>query len=348
MDQPFVRGSVQTPAGETPRVESALSRADRLGAILVRSRIRRMNYTVDPGLYALGDPSPESPVLISANYKLSFDHLRRSLDQTNAWILVLDTDGINVWCAAGKGTFGTDELVKRIKAGNLEQVVSHRQIIVPQLGGPGVAAHLVKRHSGFEVLYGPVRADELPAFLAAGNRATPEMRRVSFDFGQRAAVVPVELMGALKHMMWLAPLVYLLGGLWGPQPFWQAAAQHGMLAAQALLIATLAGAAASPLLLPWLPGRAFSLKGMWPGLLGACLLALAWLDPAESLGHHLEIAAWMLLTITLSSFLAMNFTGASTYTSLSGVIKEMRRAVPLQIGAGVLGLALWAASFFIA
>jgi acetyl-CoA decarbonylase/synthase complex subunit gamma len=44
----------------------------------------------------------------------------------------------------------------------------------------------------------------------------------------------------------------------------------------------------------------------------------------------------------------MNFTGASTYTSLSGVRKEMRWALPMEIGAGIVGLGLWLGSNFIA
>jgi CO dehydrogenase/acetyl-CoA synthase gamma subunit (corrinoid Fe-S protein) len=70
---------------------------------------------------------------------------------------VLDTQGINVWCAAGKGTFGTDELVHRIEATQLHDVVRHRVLILPQLGAPGVAAHDVKKRSGFTIEYGPVR-----------------------------------------------------------------------------------------------------------------------------------------------------------------------------------------------
>ena len=75
-----------------------------------------MDYRVEPGLYAVGSPTADSPVLVSANYKMSFDRLRSALPGVDAWILVLDTKGINVWCAAGKGTFGTDELVRRIEA----------------------------------------------------------------------------------------------------------------------------------------------------------------------------------------------------------------------------------------
>ena len=108
---PSVTGTVETPAGSVPRVTSLFRRGDRLGIWKVRWGIGRMHYTVPPGLYALGDPGPGSEVLVTANYRMTFDLLRRAAGDLDAWILVLDTGGINVWCAAGKGTFGTGELI---------------------------------------------------------------------------------------------------------------------------------------------------------------------------------------------------------------------------------------------
>ncbi len=70
-------------------------------------------------------------------------------------------------------------------------------------------------------------------------------------------------------------------------------------------------------------------------------------DPINWSGG-LEILGWTLLILALTSYIAMNFTGSSTYTSLSGVRKEMRLAVPLEIGAGVLGLGLWVSSLIMA
>src|SRR5512134_3054174 len=102
MKQPFVTGSIQIPAGQVPQVSSLLTRNDRLGTVKARWGISRMHYTVDPGLYALGTPDEKSPVMVTANYKMSFDMLRQALSGRNAWILVVDTKGINVWCAAGK------------------------------------------------------------------------------------------------------------------------------------------------------------------------------------------------------------------------------------------------------
>ena len=345
--QTFVTGTVKTPIGLVPRVSSSLTRDDRIGGYKVRWGIGRMHYTVDPGLYALGQPDSTSAVLVSANYKMSFDRLREALPGRNAWILVLDTKGINVWCAAGKGTFGTSELAFRVQSSRLDQVVSHRQLILPQLGAPGVAAHEVKKLSGFRAVYGPVRAVDLPAFLDAGLKATPEMRRKSFTLSERAVLIPVELVPALKAALYLLPVLLLLGGLAGPHGFLGGARAHGFLAIAALSSAIAAGCILTPLLLPWLPGRAFAVKGLGIGL-AAAVFVLSFHEPHGSVwSGRMESMAWLLAILSISSYLGMNFTGASTYTSLSGVRREMRWALPIQIGAGATGMVLWLVSLFI-
>ncbi len=340
LEQPFVTGVLETPAGKVPQVDHRLSPADRRGGILVRLSWKRNNYRVDPGLYALGRPGPESPVLVTSNYKLSFDCLRSALAGHRAWILVLDTGGINVWCAAGKGSFGTEELARRVRGHGLDKVVSHRRLILPQKGAPGVAAHRLKSLCGFSAGYGPVRARDLPAYLEAGGKAEPAMRRVEFTLAERAVLIPVEVVQALKYYIFIIPLLILLSGAAGPGDFWSSAWEHGAPACAALLLGLLAGAVVTPLLLPWLPGRAFSLKGLWPGLAAALVFLVFNLDRLNSLSGRLETAAWLLIIPALGSFLALNFTGASTYTSLSGVRKEMRRAMPLIAGAGLVGTAL--------
>ena len=113
--QAYVTGFIDTATGPVPRVKTELDRIDRMGSFAVRLGIRRSDYAIAPGLYAVGRPEASSPVLVSSNYKLSFDTLRKSLASLDVWILVLDTRGINVWCAAGKQLFSTDELVQRLK-----------------------------------------------------------------------------------------------------------------------------------------------------------------------------------------------------------------------------------------
>ena len=348
LEQPFVIGSIPAAVGPVPQVSSFLTWADRLGTFKARWGIGRMHYTIDPGLYALGNPDERSAVLVTANYKMSFDKLRSELPNRNLWILVLDTKGINVWCASGKGTFGTDELVGRIETSDLSKVVSHRELILPQLSGPGVAAHHVKKLSGFRVIYGPIRAKDLPAFLDNGLEAPPDMRLKTFTISERIALIPLELVQALRAgviIMLILFLVSVLGRLGGG---WANALSHGLFSAVAILTAILTGAVLTPVLLPWLPGRAFSLKGLTLGLLAAVILTVVCgVDWVTTTGR-LEVIAWLLLIPAVSAYLAMNFTGASTYTSLSGVKKEMRWALPLQIGAGIIGLILWIGSHFFA
>ena len=340
---PWVTGTVDTAAGQTPRVRTALVFADRVGSWKARWGVGRMHYAVEPGLYAVGQPSPESPVFVSANYKMSFDRLRSNLAGRDGWILVLDTKGINVWCAAGKGTFGTDELVARAAATRLAEVVSHRQIVVPQLGAPGVSAHQVRERSGFKVVYGPVRAEDLPAFLDAGMRATPDMRRVTFPFRERLALIPMELVMSAWYAVFILLGFYLVSGFRGGEYAVERAVTVGTHCAVLFVAAYVAGAAATPALLPWLPGRAFSTKGAAAGLAAALgCAAYAWKHPAF-FENGLAEAGWLVMIPALASFLAMNFTGASTYTSLSGVHREMRWALPLQVVGSLAGLGLWVA-----
>ena len=330
--------TINTPTGPLPQVSSPLTLSDRWGAFKVRWGIGRMNFLVEPGLYALGEPNRESEILVTANYRMTFDHLRSTLSGHDAWILVLDTRGINVWCAAGKGTFGTEELASKVKATGLAEIVDHRRLIVPQLGAVGIAAHKVKELSGFTVLYGPVEARDINAYLANGLRASPDMRRKAFPVRDRAVLIPMELVPALKYAFLATAAMALLAGIIGPGYFLPDMLRFGAIAGASLLAGVAAGAVLVPLLLPWVPGRAFSLKGLWTGIAAALLVSGLLYRATGSAGFALP---WMVMIPVVSSFLAMNFTGSSTYTSLSGVRKEMRVAVPLQAAGSVLGIILW-------
>jgi len=331
---------------DLPRVGTEWTAADRRGTALVRWGIGRYDYLVEPGLYAVGEPDETSPVLVTASYKLSFDTLRRELGGLDVHILVLDTLGINVWCAAGKGTFGTDELCARIEAVGLDRIVSHRRLIVPQLGAPGVAAHQVKERTGFRVRYGPVEARDIPRFLEAG-RATDEMRRKRFPWRERATLVPMELVPALKYAVPLSAALALFAALLGPSDtFLVDLLRHGVPAVAALFASVMGGAVVAPLLLPWIPGRAFAVKGALVGaLFAAPVTAFAvWGLAAHGIWWTLDAAGLSLAGVALASFLAMSFTGSSTFTSLSGVEKEMKWAVPAQAIAAVVGLLAWGLS----
>ncbi len=346
-EAPWIAGAVTTPVGRVPRVSTTLRFADRLDAWKARWGIGRMRYRIEPGLYAVGDATADSLVFVSANYKLSFDHLRSQLDGRNGWILVLNTEGINVWCAAGKGTFGTEEIVRRAEAARLGEVVSHRTLVVPQRGASGVSAHEVKRLSGFQVVYGPMRGEDLSSFLDAELKAAPAMRRIDFPLRDRAVLIPLELVMSAKYALPAALGFLLLAGLGGNGYSFSLLATTGIQSAGLFLGVYLAGVILPPILLPWLPGRAFSAKGAWIGFaLSAVLGFLFWRRPPV-FENWATAAAWFLMIPAITSFLAMNFTGSSTYTSLSGVRREMRIAVPIQVACAAVGLVLWVAGRFV-
>ena len=270
----FVDGFVPTAAGKVPRIKTRLELPDRLGTLGARIGFARNDYKVTPGLYAVGDPHCDSPVLVTANYKLSFDCLRLHLSGMNIWMLVLDTRGINVWCAAGKGTFGTREVVHRVRAVRLDKVVNHRRLILPQLGAPGVCAPEVRRASGFEVVWGPVRAQDLPLFMQAGNKADGAMRRVTFSMKERMVLVPVEFYLLGKPILWMFAAIFILSGLGRHLFSISAAMERGWIAGAVSAVGIVAGCALVPLLLPWIPGGHLPSKAVYWDL--SQVPALSW------------------------------------------------------------------------
>ncbi len=327
----WIIGEIKTDAGTVPQISTQIAFTDILGTWKARWGIGRMNYKINPGIYAVGTPDCNSNVLVTANYKLTFDKLREELKGLNIWILVLDTKGINVWCAAGKGTFGTQELINRIKKTGLSEIVSHRTLILPQLGAPGVMAHEVTRVTGFKIKYGPVRAADIKQYIHSGYMATPEMREVEFTTKDRLILTPMEISASLKPLLIIFGLMFLINLV--------AINKFGLIDFYASIGALLIGCVLTPVLLPWIPGRAFAFKGWILGLLWAVLLLL--INGWPFTFGLLRGIAYLLILPSVSAFLAMNFTGSSTYTSFSGVLKEMKTAVPMiftTVGLGTIML----------
>lgn len=324
------------------RVSSQWSAKDRRGALRCRLGKFRMRYKLEPGLYALGRPDGDSPVLVTANYRLTFDIVRRDLEGIACWILVLDTAGINVWCAAGAGRFSTDELVARVQKSRIAELVGHRSLIVPQLGAEGVSASLVREHTGFTVTFGPVRSADIPAFLARERTATPAMRAVSFTTVDRLTLVPMEIGQSLMRFPAFAFVALIFAGLGPGGVTLGRALSEGWPLLALGLGSVFAGSFLFPLLLPLLPLRAFSARGWY---LGAGLTALllhvgrlaAGMDP-------FRLAACYLFFPAASAFMALSFTGATTFTSQAGVRREIRRALPFAIASVLLALAALALS----
>ncbi len=315
-------------------VTSTITPSNRKDHLLVRIGINRNGHRVGAGLYALGSPTPDSPVFVTANYTLSFDALRGVLSGTNCYIMVLETYGINVWCAAGKGTFGTEELVRRIKTTNLNEVVRHHLLILPQLGAAGVSAHQVKKRSGFKVEFGPVPASDLPEYLKT-HRATPEMRRVRFKLSERLIVAVVDLVRTVPYLAIVAALT-LSWGQW--------------FAFTLIFTSIISAVVLFPILLPYLPTHDFSSKGFILGIIVMLPFALTLLL------RHGDLVWWlrglytltpMLIFTPVTAYLTLNFTGSTTFTSRSGVRREISTYIPIMAWCLGSGLALSIILYFL-
>lgn len=313
------------------RTTSQLSRGDHWDHFLARLGYKRSEHRVKPGLYAIGNPTPSSPVFVTANYTLSFDALRLNLAGLDGYILVLDTQGVNVWCAAGKKTFGTEEVVLRVIATQLKQVVTHRVLILPQLGAPGVAYQEVKKRTGFKVEYGPVRAADLPEYLKT-HQATPSMRKVVFPLKDRLVLIPVDFVHLILPGLLVALVFYFFLG--------------GLLPALAVIAVLLSAGILFPILLPWLPTHNFSTKGFFLGLLTSIPFALSafFQHPDWTWYHRIGQAIGFLLAMpAVIAFITLNFTGSTTFTSKTGVRREMFAYLPAMawifVGGFILNLA---------
>ena len=312
---------------------STITMANRVDHFLARGGFKRGSHRVEPGLYRLGDPSPDSPVFASANYTLSFDALRSALAGIDAYILVPDTKGIKVWCAAGKGTFGTKELVGQISMNGLASVVSHKKIIVPQLGAPGISWPDVLKKTGFLVEYGPVRARDLPEYLR-NHKASTAMRRVEFPLWDRVVLTPIELVHVALPAIVAAIVLWFLAG---------------PVAAMAAITAVVAGTVLFPAFLPFIPTRDFSTKGLILGGIVAVPFAAAFYHSPALPGWAATAGALtpILIMPAVTAYLALNFTGSTTFTSRTGVKKEIFRYVPvmaLMAGTGILLIIVLGAS----
>jgi NAD-dependent dihydropyrimidine dehydrogenase PreA subunit len=162
------------------------------------------------GLVRLGDPDEHSPVLVTANFSLTVARVRRALRGRNVWLLVANSGGINVWCAAAGGLLTHHRVVDAVKTSGLAERVAHRRLILPALSAPGVETEPIRAATGFRARFGPVSARDLPGYLDGKEKKTEAMRRFDFGLAHR-----VDMFLSMNFPVYLAVAVVLV--LFWPQ-----------------------------------------------------------------------------------------------------------------------------------
>lgn len=197
-----------------------MKRLTLLWTEVVQTLLRMLPFPCKTGLVEIGRPGRDSPVLLTCNFRLTVERVKRALEGTNAYLLVANSRGVNVWCAATGGLLSNHDVVSVLKTSGIGERVDHRQVILPQLAATGIEGPYVRRKTGWKVVWGPVEAAALPAFLRSGLEATAAMRAVEFRWRQRlemavAWAFPISLVGALLALpFWRDAVAPLVGLVW--------------------------------------------------------------------------------------------------------------------------------------
>jgi SAM-dependent methyltransferase len=280
---------------------------ETLGKIYSYLTLAFKDVPMRTGLYKFGNPTKESPVLVTANYLLTFTSVKKHLQGLDCYLLVVDTRGINVWCSAGKGNFSAEEIYASLRATRAEDITETRKLILPKLSANGVRYRDVERLSGWKAVFGPVYARDIPEYMANGFAESERMKRVRFELADR---------------LWVGPPFALFVAFWFLLPL---LVFHSLYSPAIPAIALAAGLI-FPAVFYILPTYQFFKKGLVLGLAGAAgagLFLLAAGVPAK------DIVQWALIIVGVTIFVAMDFSGMSPVSNYSKIKEEYYVVLPL-------------------
>jgi len=188
---------------------------------VVETLLRMLPWPCETGLVELGQPGRNSPVLLTGNFRLTVERVTRSLAGVDAWLLVANSRGVNVWCAATGGLLTNHDVVSVLKTSGIAERVDHRNVILPQLAATGIEGVTVHKKTGWKVAWGPLRADAIPAFLAGDRQVTREQRTAAFPWPERiemaiAWAFPISVVAMMLALaFWRQAAPGILALVWG-------------------------------------------------------------------------------------------------------------------------------------
>ena len=166
---------------------------------------------VEPGLRKIGQPGMEAPVIVTGNFHLTVRRVEKSLADMHTWLLVVPTLGINVWCASSGGGMTVHSIITGMKTSRIDERVSHRRMILPQLSAAGVDRRILQNQTGWRANFGPVRAEDLPSFVEKKFNKTPDQCRVKYPLSFR-----LEMLFSMNALLWAIITIFigLLNPIW--------------------------------------------------------------------------------------------------------------------------------------
>lgn len=190
-----------------------------LWILVVQTCLRVFPFRSKTGLIKIGSPNRSSPVLLTCNFQLTVERVKKALDGLDVYLLITNSRGVNVWCAATGGLFTNHDVISALKTSGIQDLVDHRQVILPQLAATGIEERAVHEKTGWTVSWGPVYAQDIPEFVSRDFEKTPEMRTVKFKWPDRLEMAvswsfPMTVLVALGLPWWKEKLIPLIALIW--------------------------------------------------------------------------------------------------------------------------------------
>jgi NAD-dependent dihydropyrimidine dehydrogenase PreA subunit len=187
---------------------------------VVQTLLRVLPFPCKTGLIRIGHPDRDSAVFLTGNFQLTVARVKRALDGMDAYLLVANSHGLNVWCAASGGHLTNHEVISVLKTSGIDHLVDHRQVILPQLAATGIEGNVIHKKSGWKVVWGPVYASSIRSFLDNRLQKTEEMFTVCFPPAQRVEMAiawafPISLLALLFVPFWREGILPTISLVWG-------------------------------------------------------------------------------------------------------------------------------------
>ncbi|MFW9989231.1 MAG: HgcAB-like fusion protein [Candidatus Odinarchaeota archaeon] len=146
---------------------------------------RWVGFSTEPDLIKIGNPDNKSPVFLTCNFSITVKRVLKALRNLDCYLLIAPSKGINVWCGACGDDFTTDSVVSIIKTSEINDLVAHRTLILPQLSAPGIDPLIIKKELGWDVKFGPVYAKNIQNYVNNNFIKTEHMRKIKFTITKR-------------------------------------------------------------------------------------------------------------------------------------------------------------------
>jgi acetyl-CoA decarbonylase/synthase complex subunit gamma len=157
-----------------PKYAGIVILSDFQGESLFPLLVQRLNIFTDPqrpmtvtqGIYEIGTPNENSPVLVTTNFSLTYFIVSGEIENSRvpSWLLIMDTEGLSVMTAWAAGKFTGDAVGAFVKKSGIADKISHRKVIIPGYAA-AIYGDMEEELPGWEIIIGPRDASMIPKFL---------------------------------------------------------------------------------------------------------------------------------------------------------------------------------------